>query len=63
MGIQEPDQYISIQREMSTFLQDNSLLISSPKSLVTLLTLDLKQDKNHMWIIVTDSEVTLSGRC
>ena len=45
--------------EMSCFLRDNSLLISAPKSTVTLFTPDPKQANNHPKIKISDAEVPL----
>ena len=43
--------------EMSRFLQDNSLLISAPKSTITLLTPDPKQANTHPKIKISDAEL------
>ena len=45
--------------EMSRFLWDNSILISIPKSSVTLFTSDLAQANTHPKIKIADSEVPL----
>ena len=45
--------------EMSRFLCDNSLLISAPKSTVTLLTPDPKQANTHPNIKISDAELPL----
>ena len=44
---------------MSRFLGENSLLISAPKSSVTLYTPDLAQANTHPKIKITDSEIPL----
>ena len=43
--------------EMSCFLQDNSLLISAPKSTVTLFTPDPMQVNTHPKIKISDAEL------
>ena len=45
--------------EMSCFLRDNSLLISAPKSTVTLFTPDPKQANTHPKIKISDAELPL----
>ena len=45
--------------EMSRFLRENSLLISAPKSSVTLFTPDLAQANTHPKIKIADSEIPL----
>ena len=45
--------------EMSRFLRDNSLLISAPKSTVTLFTPDPKQANTHPKIKISDAELPL----
>ena len=45
--------------EMSCFLRDNSLLISAPKSTVTLFTPDPNQANTHPKIKFSDAELTL----
>ena len=45
--------------EMSRFLRENSLLISAPKSSVTLFMLDLAQANTHPKIKIADSEIPL----
>ena len=47
-----PDRY-------SCFLRDNSLLISSPKSTVTLVTQDPMQTNTHPKIKISDAELPL----
>ena len=45
--------------EMSCFLRDNSLLISAPKSTVTLFTPDPMQANTHPKIKISDAELPL----
>ena len=45
--------------EMSRFLRDNSLLISAPKSTVTLFTPDPKQANTRPKIKISDAELPL----
>ena len=45
--------------EMSCFLRHNSLLISAPKSTVTLFTPDPKQANTHPKIKISDGELPL----
>ena len=45
----------SYMEEMSTFLKDNSLLISAPKSTVTLFTPDSFQARIHPKIAIADA--------
>ena len=45
--------------EMSCFLRDKSLLISAPKSTVTLFTPDPKQANTHPKIKIPDAELHL----
>ena len=45
--------------KMSYFLRDNSLLISTPKSTVTLFTPDPKQANTHPKIKISDAELPL----
>ena len=45
--------------EMSRFLRDNSLLISAPKSTVTLFTPDPKQANTHPKIKISDAKLPL----
>ena len=45
--------------EMSRFLWENSLLISAPKSSVTLFTPDPSQANTHPKIKIADSEIPL----
>ena len=46
-------------KEMSCFLRDNSLLISAPKSTVTMFTPDPKQANTHPKIKISDAEFPL----
>ena len=53
-----PDLEVSLNNyivEITAYLKDNSLLISAPKSSVTLLTLDTHQAKTHPSILIKDS--------
>ena len=45
--------------EMTRFLRDNSLLISAPKSTVTLFTTDPKQANTYRKIKISDAELPL----
>ena len=57
-GVQIPvlEQKInSYMKEMSTFLKDNSLLISAPKSTVTLFTPDSFRARIHPKIAIADA--------
>ena len=45
--------------EMSCFLRDNSLLISAPKTTVTLFTPDPKQANTHPNIKISDAKLPL----
>ena len=45
--------------KMARFLHENSLLISAPKSTVTLFTPDPKQDNTHPRIKISDAELPL----
>ena len=45
--------------EMSRFLRENSILISAPKSSVTLFTSDPSQANTHPKIKIADSEIPL----
>ena len=47
------------QREMSCFLRDKSLLISAPKSIITLFTPDPMQANTHPNIKISDAELPL----
>ena len=57
-----PDLEVSLNNyleELTTYLKDNSLLISAPKSSVTLLTPDTHQAKTHPDIFIEDSRLPL----
>ena len=61
-GVQIPvleQQINSYLEEMSTFLKDNSLLISAPKSTVTLFTPDPFQARFHPKIAIADAILPL----
>ena len=61
-GVQIPvleQQIKSYLEEMSTFLKDNSLLISAPKSTVTLFTPDPFQARLHPKIAIADAILSL----
>ena len=61
-GVQIPvleQQINSYLEEMSTFLKDNSLLISAPKSTVTLFKPDPFQARNHPKIAIADAILPL----
>ena len=45
--------------EMSCFLRDNSLLISAPKSTITMFTPDPMQANTHPKIKISDAELPL----
>ena len=45
--------------EIIAYLKNNSLLISAPKSSVTLLTPDTHQAKNHHSMLIEDSRLSL----
>ena len=63
-GVQIPvleQQINSYREEMSTFLKDNSLLISAPKSTVTLFTPDPFQARFHPKIAIADAILPLEG--
>ena len=53
------DGLYSYVEEIIAYLKDNSLLISSPKSPVTLLTPDTHQAKTHLKILIEDSQLPL----
>ena len=60
--ISKQDQKVNTNlKEMSRFLWENSLLISAPKSSVTLITPNLAQDNTHLKIKIADSELPLIG--
>ena len=57
-----PDLEVSLNNyleEITTYPKDNSLLISAPKSSVTLLTPDTHQAKSHPSILIKDSRLPL----
>ena len=61
-GVKLPDLEHTINdylTELSCFLRDNSLLISAPKSTVTLFTPDPNQANTHTKIKIFDAELPL----
>ena len=61
-GVNIPDLEVSINNyleEITAYLKDNSLLISAPKSSVTLLTPDTHQAKIHPRILIENSHLPL----
>ena len=61
-GVNIPDLEVSLKNyleEITAYLKDNSLLISAPKSSVTLLTPDIHQAKTHPSILIEDSRLPL----
>ena len=61
-GVNIPDLEVSINNyleEITAYLKDNSLLISAPKSSVTLLTPDTHQAKIHPRIFIENSHMPL----
>ena len=61
-GVNIPDLEVSINNyleEITAYLKDNSLLISAPKSSVTLLTPDTHQAKIHPSIFIENSHLPL----
>ena len=59
-GVQIPDLEDSINsylEEITAYLKDNSLLISAPKSTVTLFSPDPHQAKTHPRILIEDSHL------
>ena len=61
-GVHIPDLEVSINNyleEITAYLKDNSLLISAPKSSVTLLTPDTHQAKIHPRIFIENSHLPL----
>ena len=61
-GVHIPDLEVSLNNyleELTTYLKDNYLLISAPKSSVTLLTPDTHQAKTHPDIFIEDSRLPL----
>ena len=62
-GVKIPDLEDSVNsylEEISAYLKDNSLLISAPKSTVTLFSPDPHQDKTHPRILIEDSQLPLA---
>ena len=62
-GAKIPELVVKINdylKEMSKFLKSNSLLISAPKSTVTLFTPDTKQAKYHPDIKIAGSQLPLN---
>ena len=53
------DSLIRYLEGITAYLKDNSLLISAPKSSVTLFTPDTHQAKTHAKIIIEDSHIPL----
>ena len=53
------DSLNSYLEEITAYLKDNSLLISPPKSSVTLFTPDTHQAKTHPKILIEDSQLPL----
>ena len=61
-GVNIPDLAVSLNNyleEITEYLKDNSLLISAPKSSVTLLTPDTHQAKIHPSILIENSHLPL----
>ena len=61
-GVNIPDMEDSINsylEEITAHLKDNSLLISTPKSSVTLFTPDTHQVKTHQRILIEDLRLPL----
>ena len=61
-GVNIPDLKVSLNNyleEITAYLKDNSLLISAPKSSVTLLYPDTHQSKTHPSILIKDSRLPL----
>ena len=61
-GVNIPDLEVSINNcleKITAYLKDNSLLISAPKSSVTLLTPDTHQAKIHHNIFIENSHLSL----
>ena len=62
-GVKIPDLEDSVNNyieEISAYLKDNSLLISAPKSTVTLFSQDPHQAKTHPRILIEDSQLPLA---
>ena len=61
-GVNIPDLEVSLNNyleEITAYLKDNSVQISSPKSSVTLLIPDTHQAKTHPSILIEDSRLPL----
>ena len=61
-GVMTPDLEDSINsylEEITAYIKDNPLLISVPKSSVTLFSPDLHQAKTHPRILIEDSQLPL----
>ena len=61
-GVKIPDMEDSLNsylEEINVYLKDNSLLISAPKSSVTLFTPDTHQANTHPRILIEDSQLPL----
>ena len=54
------DSVNSYLEEIIAYLKDNSLLISAPKSTVTLFSPDPHQAKTHLIILIEDSQLLLA---
>ena len=62
-GVKIPDLEDSVNsyiEEIITYLKDNSVLITAPKSTVTLFSSDLHQAKTHPIILIEDSQLPLA---
>ena len=62
-GVKIPDLEDSVNsylEEIIAYLKDNSLLISAPKSTVTLFSPDPHQAKTHLRILIEDSQLQLA---
>ena len=62
-GVKIPDLEDSVNsylEEIIAYLKDNSLLISAPKSIVTLFIPDPHEDKTHLRILIEDSQLPLA---
>ena len=61
-GVEIPDMQDSLNsylEELTAYLKDNSLLISAPKSSLTLFTPNTHQAKTHPKILIEDSQLPL----
>ena len=61
-GVNIPDMEDSLNsylEEITAYLKDNSLLISAPKSLVTVFIPDTHQANTHTKILIEDSQIPL----